>query len=252
MHEPHESAGPFHYDESAENYDVLNEEKSHAVNQNIARILKEQCVKTVVDLTCGTGSQVIYLSERGYDVTGSDISSKMIAHAKKKGVSCPLHVDDIRTARLGTFDAALSIFNAIGHLTKCDFEKALQNIQKNLNPHGLFVFDIFNRNYLLECDNITKLTIDWMEKKNRKTVRKIQFSTIDINGILSSYTTQIVCEGNHSEVSKSEQTLQVYSADELKELLDRNGFDIIEQTNIDGAPFFDRTTERILSVGRKK
>jgi 2-polyprenyl-3-methyl-5-hydroxy-6-metoxy-1,4-benzoquinol methylase len=62
----------------------------------------------------------------------------------------------------GQFDAAITIFNAIGHLTREDFKLTIQNINRNLNPGGLYIFDIFNLDYLKASNNITKLTTDWM------------------------------------------------------------------------------------------
>ena len=59
-------------------------------------------------------------------------------------------------SQVGQFDAVITIFNAVGHLTKQDFKKAIQNIYTNLNDRGLYVFDIYNLNYLLYKDNITK------------------------------------------------------------------------------------------------
>lgn len=86
-------------------------------------------------MTCGTGSQVFYLAARGYNVRGSDLCSNLIAQAKlkakKSNLDIPLGVGDIRTAQQGKFDAVISIFSAIGHLNRSDFEVALKNIRKN-------------------------------------------------------------------------------------------------------------------------
>lgn len=37
----------------------------------------------------------------------------------------------------------------------------MKNINKNLTPGGLYIFDIFNLGYLTDKDNITKLTISY-------------------------------------------------------------------------------------------
>ena len=61
----HRSAKPSHYNKQAKHYDVLNEENSKVINQTLENILKNYNVKTVLDLTCGTGSQVFWLASRG-------------------------------------------------------------------------------------------------------------------------------------------------------------------------------------------
>jgi ubiquinone/menaquinone biosynthesis C-methylase UbiE len=66
----HSTAKPSHYNEEAKYYDEFNEEYSKRVNCIIENILKKYKVNTVLDLTCGTGSQVFYLIKCGYEVIG--------------------------------------------------------------------------------------------------------------------------------------------------------------------------------------
>lgn len=150
----HISAAASHYDQEAVHYDVFNEAKSLHTNQLIEAILRDHAVHNVLDLACGTGSQVLHLASLGYAVTGVDINAQMLGRAQHKvkqtGLSCQLEQGDMRTTRLGQFDAVLTIFNAIGHLTVADFEQAVHNIAANLKPDGLYIFDIFNLDYLLQ------------------------------------------------------------------------------------------------------
>ncbi len=107
--------------------------------------------------------------------------------AKKEKLNIKFIQGDMRTTKVGKFDAVITIFNAVGHLTKHDFESAMQNIHANLNDGGRYIFDIFNLSYLLKDDNITKLTIDWQTKSENTTAREIQYSTISYDGVLASY-----------------------------------------------------------------
>lgn len=253
----HSSAKPSHYNKEALYYDKFNETNSIQINQLIEKILKKYHVETVLDLTCGTGSQVLWLAQCGYDVIGHDINSKMLKIAKNKAKKAKLDIKfskgDMRTTKAGKFDAAITIFNAIGHLTRSDFAKTLQNIQENLKYKGLYIFDIFNLNYLLKGDNITKLTIDWQKKVGNTITREVQYSTINNDGILASYDIYFEQIGlNKPIVSKAHQTLQVYSASQLKDLLQKNGFKVLRQCAIDGSRFFENKTERILTIARKQ
>jgi len=252
----HVTAKPSHYDKESKYYDVFNEENTLVINQLIEKILKKYKVNTVLDLTCGTGLQVFYLAKRGYEVTGVDINTKMLSIAKaklkKEKSTIKLLKGDMRLTKAGQFDAVITIANAIGHLTKQDFEKALKNINLNLKVGGIYIFDIFNLGYLLEKDNITKLTIDWQKREGNALVREIQYSTISEDGVLASYDIYHRQEGNKKpKRSEAFQTLQAYTARQLKDLLHKNGFKVLCRCDVDGSKFHEIKTERMLTVSQK-
>jgi ubiquinone/menaquinone biosynthesis C-methylase UbiE len=266
---PHQSAKPSHYNKEAESYDAFNEARSVLINSTLEKILKKYNVNTVLDLTCGTGSQVFWLIKCGFGVVGSDINAKMLKiaqdKAKKEKLDLQFIKGDMRTVHVGEFDAVITIFNAIGHLTKADFEKALHNIHRNLKNDGLYIFDIANLNYFLQGNNICDLTIDWVTVTDDTRFRDIQYSIIDTDGTLTFYTTSIVQKRASAglahgvqmgyekpKITKSAQTLQIYTADQLKELLNKNGFKVIEQCGIDGSQFVEDETDRILTVAQKQ
>lgn len=255
-HLSHRSAKPSHYNKEAEHYDAFNEKNSEQINRLLEQILKKYKVKTVLDLTCGTGSQVFWLINRGFEVVGSDINTNMLKVAKRKAKQEKLAVKflkgDMRTTQVGKFDAVITIFNAIGHLTKIDFEKAIKNINKNLNDGGLYIFDINNLSYLMKDNQITHLTIDWQKRVGDIKNRVIQYSTINEDGILASYTTEYAQKGgNKPKMSRSAQTLQIYTAKRLREMLQRNGFKVLSQCGIDGSKFSENKTDRIVTIAKK-
>jgi hypothetical protein len=128
------------------------------------------------------------------------------------------------------------------------------NIRFNLNKNGIYIFDIFNADYLRHGNNITKLTIDWIERRGSDLViRDIQYSDIDKDGILRSYTLSYEEKVKCSRIfSRKEQTLQVYTAEELAKMLDRCGFNVLEQCGVDREKFSEKETERIFTVAQVK
>lgn len=101
----HESASSCHYDEEARHYDSFNEESSKIANSYLEALFKEHDVKSILDLACGTGSQVFWLQKSGLDeVVGVDISPKMLEIAKQKAEKLNLDAElikgDMRTTRL--------------------------------------------------------------------------------------------------------------------------------------------------------
>ncbi len=254
----HTTAKASYYNKRAEQYDGLNEKNSRSINQLLEKILKEHNVNTVLDLTCGTGSQVFWLVESGFEVVGSDINKNMLKIAKQKAKQKQSKIKfihgDCRAVCAGKFDAAITIFNAIGHLTIEDFKLTIQNINQNLNHGGLYIFDIFNLDYLKSGDNISKLTIDWIASTDDQKFREVQFSTISDEGILSSYSTYIYQDNSSSptRISKGyKNTLQVYSNTQLIEMLEENGFTVLSQTDINGVEFSKEGSERILTIAKK-
>ena len=253
----HSSAKPSHYNKEAESYDGFNDDGAKIINSSIEKILKKHKVRTVLDLTCGTGSQVFWLTQKGFEVVGVDINAKMLKIAKQKAVDQKLKLKflkgDMRNSVVGKFDAVITVFNSIGHLTKQDFEKAIKNVAANLHHGGLYIFDIFNLGYLLSGDNITHLTIDNQAKVGKTFFREIQYSTIDQDGVLASYDIYHQQAGEEKpKISKAFQTLQVYRASELQKLLETHGFEVLQQTDVDGGKFIKTKTERVLTVARKR
>jgi ubiquinone/menaquinone biosynthesis C-methylase UbiE len=249
---------PDWYNKDSEFEEAFNEDSvnSRTTNTTVENILKKYRVKTVLDLTCGTGSQVFWLAKRGYKVTGSDISIGMLKIAKRKAKREKMNVNllrgDMRTIKVGKFDAALTIHNAVGHLTKAGFEKAMRNIHANLNDGGIYVFDIFNLKYVNNDDNLSKLSLDQLTTIGNTKVREIQHSIIDNNGVLISYTTFYIQKNSSKpKISKTIGTLQLYTAKELREMLIKNGFKVLGQYGMDGSKFVEKSTDRIMTVAKK-
>jgi len=253
----HTTAKPNHYDIDAHIYDeFMGEPNLSIINSCIEKILKKHKVKSVLDVTCGTGIQVFWLAQRGFDVIGSDINAKMLSVAKKKAKHQKLKVQfmraDMRNVQAGKFDSVISIFNAVGHVTKSDFLKTMRNVHKNLKPKGLFIFDIFNLTYLLRDDNITKMSFDKQILQGKIKTRAIQFSTIDDSGLFPSYTFFTEHRpGAKLKLKQAAQSLQVYTVKQLTEMLHKTGFKVIHKCEVDGSAFSETKSERMVIVARK-
>lgn len=254
----HKLGLPIEYQQMPEYFDVHNiNEQTQAKNALIEKLLREQKVKTVLDMTCGTGSQVFYLAERGYEIIGSDFSPALIDQARSKARKMNRDITfidgDMRNIRVGKLDAVITIFNAIGHLSKADFETALQNICANLKDSGIYIFDIFNLQAI--TDQVIKdFAMDIESTVNGVKIRDIQHSEIDReNGLLTSHDHYTVSKIHHEpEIFTNSFSLQIYTAKELQEILERNGFEVINQYDMDGNDFIAEKSLNILTVARKK
>jgi len=169
--------------------------------------------------------------------------------AKNEEIKVKLLEGDMRSAKIGKFDAVVTIFNAVGHLTKKGFEKAMRNIYQNLNDGGVYIFDIFN----LDCKKNKKMEMDVTRNFGDIKIRKIQHCKLDSQkGILWCYDQFDVQKGNSKQkIFEAKFPLQIYTSGELKEMLARSGFKVLNLQGIDGAKFSKRETERIMIIAKK-
>ncbi len=246
---------PLCYGDLSEYYDALSQGDDNSKNQIIEKTLREHQVETVLDLTCGTGAQVFWLAKHGYNVTGADFSPALLKiaqdKARKENNGIPLIEGDMRTIEVGHFDAVITMFNAVGHLTKPDFEKAMRNIHSNLKEGGLYLFDIFNLNAMSD-EAVNNLSMDITKTIHHTKIHNIQHSKLDRKcGRLTSCDQFSIQEGSAKpKTFEGNFTLQIYTAEELREMLTRNGFETLGQYGLDGSEFSDMETENILTVAR--
>jgi SAM-dependent methyltransferase len=98
----------------------------------------------ILDVCCGTGYLAGLLSERGYHVTGIDVSEPMIGYARKNVPAAAFQVADAARFRApATFDAAVSTFDSLNHiLTPASLEAAFRHIASVLRRGAPFAFDM--------------------------------------------------------------------------------------------------------------
>jgi SAM-dependent methyltransferase len=137
----------------ADVYDALYADKDYgrecdAVEAMFARHATRP-VRSLLDVGCGTGRHAVLFAERGYRVTGVDLSGEMLALAK--GRADRAHADvafiqqDARDLCLNeSFDAAVMMFAVLGYQTENrDVRSALASCRKHLAPGSLLVCDVW-------------------------------------------------------------------------------------------------------------
>lgn len=106
----------------------------------------------LLDLGCGAGHDLLYLAERGFEVTGVDFSPAAVANAEdllqSKGFSGKVYVDNlfdkITTYTPGEFQVIIAI-NALEYTDRSTFESALEQIVDALAAQGLFLLVVSSK-----------------------------------------------------------------------------------------------------------
>ena len=99
----------------------------------------------LLDVGCGTGLSFLALLERGYEVTGCDISPAMLAQARAKvGDRVTLAEADMRALpRFGEFDLVWAVNDAVNYLlSAAELQATLAGMRRNLAPGGIVLFDV--------------------------------------------------------------------------------------------------------------
>lgn len=135
------------YDALAPGYDLLTAGYAHeawlAALEAVA-IEHGLAGRRVLDVACGTGKSFLPLLERGYAVTGCDISPAMLAEARAKAPGVVLEEADMRELpALGEFDLVTCLDDALNYLEREDeLLAALRGLRRNLARDGVAVWDV--------------------------------------------------------------------------------------------------------------
>jgi SAM-dependent methyltransferase len=136
-------------------YDLLYQSKDYAKEvAYVSRIVERWApgAKNLLDLGCGTGIHACAFARAGYRVTGIDRSDEMLELARARarrefdaGWSGSVEftrgdICDFDLAR--RFDVVTALFHVMSYLpTNNELDATVWNVQKHLDPSGLFVFD---------------------------------------------------------------------------------------------------------------
>lgn len=124
---------------SVQNTDCVNYAVKHFTDANAHNIL---------DLGCGVGRDGIVLADRGFTVTGTDISQRALEHLKNKIQSIPFSLNAIQAdARLlpfpgNTFDGIYCfglLHEFVGTTASSDVAAVINETARLLKPGGILV-----------------------------------------------------------------------------------------------------------------
>jgi SAM-dependent methyltransferase len=135
-------------------YDELETRSSLEV-EFIIKMLDLKPKARILDLCCGYGRHSIELAQRGFRVTGYDLSDFFLQKAKQDSHALGLKIEfkkgDMRKLPFEErFDAVVNMFTSFGYFEKeNDDLKVLKGVCKVLKKKGLFLLDLKNREQLI-------------------------------------------------------------------------------------------------------
>lgn len=221
----------------AEYYDLIYKDKDYEREivfiENIFDFTHKP--KKILEFGCGTGNYSKILLERGYDVTGVDVSEKMLKIARKK-CNCKFINGDIRDVAVNDkFDACIAMFNVMGYLTRnSEIVKALKNVHRHLKPNGIFIFDVWNGLTVMRL--LPERRVKEVGNDNVKVIRYALPTLISSEHICEVDYKLVVlnkAENTFKEINEK-HNVRFYFPQEIKHYLSEAGFAILKM-----CPFLD-------------
>ena len=131
-------------------HNIVDYENQTSYLERIFKKFHRGKINTILDIACGTGNFTFLFAQRGYKVTGIDLSKDMIRVARaKRRVSKdnPEFFEmDMRHIHLNKkYDAATAPFGGFGYLLSYhDVREFLAGVKRSLNKNGLLIFEFWH------------------------------------------------------------------------------------------------------------
>lgn len=127
-----------------------DEKEAAAFIDKLIDHLKPPAGSTMLDVACGKGRHSIHLAEKGFDVTGIDLSKDSINEAlQHQSENLHFFMHDMRLPfRINYFDYAFNFFTSFGYFkTRREHDNAIRTIAQAIRGDGFFVMDYLNVHY---------------------------------------------------------------------------------------------------------
>lgn len=207
----------------------------------------------VLELACGTGSILVKLAQKGYEMWGVDRAAEMIEIAQMKADKADQKVElfqgDMRYFSFDEkFDAVLCLYDSINYILKKDeMMQVFENVHNVLNPNGLFIFDITTEHNIVQhfhgqtfAENKEDFSYVWKNTysyKDKICRTKLTFFLREENDLFRRY------EEFHIQ--------KIFEVDEIEKWLKKSGYKVLSAFNSFGMRKWKGNSDRINFTARK-
>lgn len=132
-------------------YFYRNEQEACAFIDQLLQYLQPPPGAAMLDAACGRGRHASYLADKGFDITGVDLSPNAIEAAKElERDNLHFFEQDLRLPyAVNLFDYCFNFFTSFGYFrTQRENENALRTMVQALKPGGKLMIDYLNASYI--------------------------------------------------------------------------------------------------------
>jgi|WetSurMetagenome_2_1015567.scaffolds.fasta_scaffold194278_2 cyclopropane fatty-acyl-phospholipid synthase-like methyltransferase len=200
----------------------------------------------ILDMACGAGRHALILARKDFELTAIDLSENLISIAEKSAQDENLKINfvqsDIREFETEEkFNLVINLFTSFGYFESDEENFAvLQKAYDLLVDDGFFVLDFFNSHFLQK--NLVEFSEENLDNAEIHQYRKIKDNRV---------TKKIVITKNGS-LSNYEESVRMYTKDELVGAIQNIGFDIYKTFgDFLGNEFDKLSSPRLIMICKK-
>jgi SAM-dependent methyltransferase len=153
-----------------------DQQEAAAFIDKLINYLQPSPASRILDVACGKGRHSIHLANKGFDVTGIDLSEYSISEALKfESSNLHFYRHDMRLPFwINYFNYAFNFFTSFGYFkTAREHDNAIRTISQSLVSGGIFVIDYLNVHYAedhlvhsfdKEIDGVNYYITKWLDE----------------------------------------------------------------------------------------
>src|SRR5579863_5613168 len=204
----------------------------------------------VLDLCCGPGRHSALLAQRGYRVTGLDLSQPYLDLARRAAADHQTAIEtvlaDMREIPFDNhFDAVINMYSSFGYLeSEIEDLKVLESISRSLRRGGRLLLDMLNREWAVT----NYIQNDWHAETDGTLY--VEHRALDLASSRMRVRFVIVAPngGRHDSIGHD---IRLYTLTEMIRLLERVGFIGIEVFGGFDGERYGIETRRMVLCARK-
>ena len=200
----------------------------------------------VLDIACGYGRHAIEFGQRGFRVTGLDLSLPLLIRAadeaQRRGLSVNfVHADMREMTYDSQFDAAYCVLTSFGYFDEETNLRVASSICRALKPGGRFLVDTINRDYIVS--DLPSRT--WWEGDGCVVLEEVDFDFHTSRVLIR----RSIVFGDGRQV-ENEISIRAYSLHEMGRVLRRAGFEVLEVSGslVNKEPFLGAASRHVVLV----
>ena len=204
----------------------------------------------ILDVACGYGRHAFELVQRGYNVTGLDLSLPLLLRAaeesKRRALPVKFVQGDMREMEFEKqFDGAYSMLTSFGYFDEDTNLRVAERIGRALKPGARFLLDIVNRDYV-----VSDLPVRvWWEGTGCVVLEEVDFNFHTSR--IVTHRSIVFEDGRQVE---QEISVRAYSLHEIGRLLRQAGFRVMDVSGglTTRGQFFGSVSRSLLVVAEKR